>query len=70
MPEQLNRRSVLKLGATAVALTGAAGIAQAQGKHLFLTPEEFALVDEITETIIPADDKSPGAREVSDHELR
>lgn len=28
----------------------------------FLTPAEFALVDELTEMIIPADDHSPGAR--------
>ena len=28
----------------------------------FLTPEEFALVDELTEMIIPADAHSPGAR--------
>lgn len=35
----------------------------AQGKApLFFTKEEFALVDELTELIIPADDHSPGAR--------
>ena len=28
----------------------------------FLTPAEFALLDELTETIIPTDDVSPGAR--------
>jgi hypothetical protein len=28
----------------------------------FLTPGEFALLDELTELIIPADDHSPGAR--------
>jgi hypothetical protein len=29
---------------------------------LFFTPEEFAMVDELTELIIPTDDHSPGAR--------
>lgn len=29
---------------------------------LFFTKQEFALVDELTELIIPADDHSPGAR--------
>jgi hypothetical protein len=29
----------------------------------FFTPDEFAMVDELSELIIPADDHSPGARE-------
>ena len=28
----------------------------------FLTPAEYALLEELTELIIPADDQSPGAR--------
>lgn len=66
---ELTRRDMIKLGtsaAVAVALTGldANALAQvAQGKgSLFFTKEEFALVDELTELIIPADDHSPGAR--------
>jgi gluconate 2-dehydrogenase gamma chain len=66
---ELSRRELLKLGASAafaVALTGLEPTAlaeSAQGKApLFFTKAEFALVDELTELIIPADDHSPGAR--------
>jgi hypothetical protein len=34
----------------------------ARAALLFFTPEEFALVDELTELIIPTDEHSPGAR--------
>src|SRR5262245_26243011 len=30
--------------------------------HRFFTPDEFAMVDELSELIIPADEHSPGAR--------
>jgi hypothetical protein len=66
---ELTRRDLIKLGtsaAIAVALGGrdAKAAAQAAGGKapLFFTKEEFALVDELTELIIPADDHSPGAR--------
>jgi hypothetical protein len=66
---ELTRRELLKLGATAaiaVAVTGldANAITQIAPRKdpLFFTREEFALVDELTELIIPADDHSPGAR--------
>jgi hypothetical protein len=63
----LTRREMIKLGAMAVAMTGLDRnkLLQAiQDKTpLFFTKEEFALVDELTELIIPADDHSPGARE-------
>lgn len=66
---ELSRRELLKLGATAalaVALTGVeatAAVESAQNRAtLFFSKEEFALVDELTELIIPADDHSPGAR--------
>ncbi|HEY6328831.1 MAG TPA: gluconate 2-dehydrogenase subunit 3 family protein, partial [Blastocatellia bacterium] len=69
----LTRRQMLKITAGAVAaapLVGHAlsasarplGPALAQDKTLFFTPEEFAMVDELTEIIIPADAHSPGAR--------
>ena len=65
----LTRREIIKLGAgasIAAAITTQVGTAVAntgQGKNLlFFTKEEFALVDELTELIIPADDHSPGAR--------
>jgi gluconate 2-dehydrogenase gamma chain len=65
----LTRREMIKLGASAamaVAVTGlnatlAARAAQGAAP-LFFTKEEFALVDELTELIIPADDHSPGAK--------
>ncbi|HSE37223.1 MAG TPA: gluconate 2-dehydrogenase subunit 3 family protein [Blastocatellia bacterium] len=65
---ELSRRELLKLGAGAafgVALTGvdARAIAEAvRNAPAFFTKEEFALVDELAELIIPADDHSPGAR--------
>lgn len=63
----LTRREVIKLAASAVVaapLVGLSGPAVArEGKApLFFTREEFALVDELTELIIPTDDHSPGAR--------
>jgi hypothetical protein len=72
-PEKdVTRRNVIKIAvgaAIAVPLVSlkvaarAAGAPVPQGKApLFFTKEEFALVDELTELIIPADDHSPGAR--------
>ena len=65
----LTRREMIKLGASAaiaVAVTGLDANALARASQgnapLFFTREEFALVDELTELIIPADDHSPGAR--------
>jgi hypothetical protein len=63
---ELTRREMLKLGASAavtVALTRLDPVAASQSKApLFFTREEFALVDQLTELIIPADDHSPGAK--------
>jgi|SRR5437588_1666952 len=65
----LTRREIIKLGASAAIVTTVVGldpssIAQAAQNNapLFFTTEEFALVDELTELIIPADDHSPGAK--------
>jgi gluconate 2-dehydrogenase gamma chain len=63
---ELSRREMIKLGAGAAFALGAIGwdtslFAQSKGP-LFFTREEFALVDELTEMIIPADDHSPGAK--------
>jgi len=49
------RRDLIKLGLGATLARGA-------GKHRFFTDEEYALVDELTEIIIPADEKSGGAK--------
>ncbi len=63
---ELTRRDMIKLSAGAAIAVGVVGwdaSAFAQtNSPLFFTKEEFALVDELTELIIPADDHSPGAR--------
>jgi hypothetical protein len=66
---ELTRREIIKLGASAAIVTTLIGLdatssAQAaQDKApLFFTKEEFALVDELTELIIPTDDHSSGAK--------
>ena len=66
---ELTRREMIKLGAGAAIAVSVVGLdpkALAQSAPdkapLFFTKEEFALVDELTELIIPADDHSPGAR--------
>jgi len=65
----LKRREMLQL--TAGAAIGSRLIkleapgqtkAPAKTKHAFFTPDEFAMVDELSEMIIPTDDHSPGAR--------
>ena len=66
----LTRREMIKLGAgaavaaTLIGLDGKAAAAQGAqaGTPLFFTKEEFALLDELTELIIPTDEHSPGAR--------
>jgi len=67
--QEVTRREIIKLGASAAVVTTVVGldpsyIAQAaQDKApLFFTKEEFALVDELTELIIPTEDHSPGAK--------
>jgi hypothetical protein len=69
----LSRRDLIKLGAAAT-LAASLGVAEplaAQSPaaatplaaaRTFLTPEELALVDELSELIIPTDEHSPGAR--------
>lgn len=67
MSESLSRREMIGLTAAAVAATplvklpaGAIVTASPPGK--FLTAAELALLDELTELIIPTDEQSPGAR--------
>ena len=54
------RRELIQL--TAGAVIAAAGEASAQKGGQFFTPDEFRMVDELSEIIIPADEHSPGAR--------
>jgi hypothetical protein len=73
----LTRREMIKLTAGAAVAAPVIGLSQARAAvktftasdpapedkaPLFFTREEFQLVDELTELIIPADDHSPGAR--------
>lgn len=69
----VNRRDLIKLGAAAAvaATMGTGGPLAALSPAVdqtpiptrgFFTPEESALVDELSELIVPADDHSPGAR--------
>jgi glucoside 3-dehydrogenase (cytochrome c) hitch-hiker subunit len=60
--EDLSRRDLIKLGAAAT-LTVSLGRKEALAQSArFFTMEELALVDELSEIIIPADSQSPGAR--------
>jgi len=61
--DNLTRRELIQLTA-ATAVAGAAvtsGLASEPAPKFF-TKDEFAVVDELTELIIPTDDHSPGAR--------
>ena len=61
MDQVLNRRDLLRLlGVSGLALQLPAAD---PGAPLFFTREEFALLDALTELVIPADDHSPGARD-------
>ena len=68
----LSRRELIKLGAAAT-VAASCGIgeslaaqspasATSTAGRTFFTPDELALVDELSELIIPTDDHSPGAR--------
>lgn len=66
-PSELSRREVLKITAGAVVAGQVAALspvlaAGAAPALKFFTRTELALVDELTEILIPADDHSPGAR--------
>jgi gluconate 2-dehydrogenase subunit 3-like protein len=66
-PEGVSRRDLLKITAGAALAaplrpTTAAASSPASAGPRFFTREEFALVDELTEMILPADAHSPGAR--------
>ena len=65
----LTRRDAIKLGAAATITasltlgeTLSAQAPSATAPRVFFTPEELALVDELSELIIPTDEHSPGAR--------
>ena len=60
--EELTRRELIQISAAAaVAAVAQPGVA-AESTPKFFTAGEFAILDELTELIIPTDDHSPGAR--------
>jgi hypothetical protein len=66
-PADMTRRDLMKLGAAATlaASLGVTDLAAAQGQTAgttFFTPPEFALVEELSEMIVPAGEHSPGAK--------
>jgi hypothetical protein len=60
MQHEIHRRDLIRIGAAAALASQAEFAAIEPAK--FFTPVEFAMLDELTESIIPADDHSPGAR--------
>ena len=60
MSYEIDRRDLIRIGAAAV-LAAPAAFAAAEAPKFF-TPADFAMLDELTEIVIPSDDNSPGAR--------
>ena len=61
--DQLTRRELIQVTAAAVAASaGAQNGLPSDRPPKFFSKDEFAMLDELTELIIPADDHSPGAR--------
>src|SRR4051794_24557428 len=58
MAGEIGRRDLIKI-ATGAALVSSS---HAAGAHQFFTDDEYAVVDELTELIIPTDEHSGGAR--------
>jgi hypothetical protein len=62
--DDLSRRDAIKLGA-AVTVAATLTVSESLGQTApttFFTPDELAMVDELSEMIIPTDEKSPGAK--------
>jgi hypothetical protein len=61
--DSLTRRELIQISAmAAVAAAGSVTAAANEAAPKFFSKEEFAMLDELTELIIPTDDHSPGAR--------
>ena len=58
----ISRRDMIQATAAAMALPALAKAPRPSPKPLFFTPAEFALVDEMSDMIIPTDAQSGGAR--------
>lgn len=67
-PESVSRREMIAATAAALAASPLLNVAAVAARPAsaaaprFLSPAEFALLDELTQLIIPTDDHSPGAR--------
>ena len=66
-PSETDRREMLSRSAAVRLIqlrrsSSIAACAVGEGSLCFFSPDEFAMVDELTELIIPEDDHSPGAR--------
>src|SRR5262249_40415145 len=65
--DDLTRRDVIKLGAVAT-VAATLGVTESLAQTVspaspaFLTPDQFAMLDELSEMIIPTDAHSPGAK--------
>ena len=60
--EDVSRRDAIRIGAAATVAASVGGAESLVAQAAFFTKEELALVDELSEIIIPADEHSPGAR--------
>jgi len=58
----ISRRDMIQATAAAMALPALAKVQSRSPQPLFFTPAEFALVDEMSDMIIPTDAQSGGAR--------
>ncbi len=63
MDARLNRRELVKFFGAAAAFSALQLPAAEPGAPLYFSKDDFALLDALTEMIVPADDHSPGARE-------
>lgn len=59
--DHLTRRDLIQISAAA-AMAAGTHVGRAEQAPKFFTKDEFAIADELTELIIPADGHSPGAR--------
>ena len=67
MTDDITRRDVLRIGAAATVAASVGGAERlaaqaAASQPAFFTPAELALLDELSELIVPTDAHSPGAR--------
>jgi hypothetical protein len=60
--DQLTRRELIQVTVAAAAAVGAPCGLASERTPKFFSSDEFAMLDELTELIIPTDDHSPGAR--------